>query len=177
MIRITRELLEFSRTRPTTDTRTSIAEILGDAVSLMKSAAQEHGVEIQQQAVDSPITGPVSAHLFQVMCNLIKNAIEAMPDGGTLNIQATDDGCDLTITFQDTGKGLPAEAERVFEPFFTTRDSGQGTGLGLAICRDLIEKCCAGTITAENRPPGGACFTIRMPIDSNRSPGEHLVHN
>ena len=175
MIHITRDLLEFSRTKPATHQQASIREIVEDVLKLMKSALATAGVKVVQQVDDCPLIQPVSAQLFQVFCNLTKNAIEAMPEGGTLTITAHRQNEDLVIVFEDTGPGLPASAEQVFEPFFTTRVPGAGTGLGLAICRDLIERCCGGTITAANRPLGGARFEVRIPADPQHARGGRLV--
>ena len=175
MIHITRDLLEFSRTKPATHQQASIREIVEDVLKLMKSAVATAGVKVVQQVDDCPLIQPVSAQLFQVFCNLTKNALEAMPEGGTLTIAARRESDELVVTFDDTGPGLPASAEQVFEPFFTTRAPGAGTGLGLAICRDLIERCCGGTITAANRPQGGACFEVRMPADPQHARGGRLV--
>ena len=175
MIHITRDLLEFSRTKPATRQQADIREIVEDVLKLMKSAAATARVEIVQQVDDCPLIQPVSAQLFQVFCNLTKNALEAMPEGGTLTITARRESDDLVITFEDTGPGLPAAAEQVFEPFFTTRAPGAGTGLGLAISRDLIERCCGGTITAVNRPQGGARFEVRLPADARHAKGAQLV--
>ncbi len=175
MIHITRDLLEFSRTKPPTHQQTSIREIVEDVIKLMKSPAATAGVEIVQQVDDCPLTQPVSAQLFQVFCNLTKNALEAMPEGGTLTITARPTDDEFLVTFEDTGPGLPASAEQVFEPFFTTRAPGAGTGLGLAICRDLIERCCGGTITAANQPHGGARFEVRMPANPQHAGGGRLV--
>ena len=112
-----------------------------------------------------------------MFCNLIKNAVEAMPGGGMLHITAAQVGDDLAITFEDTGPGLPDNIDKVFEPFFTTRAPGRGTGtgLGLAICRDLVQRCCGGTITAANRPEGGARFEIRLPSSRRHAPGGQLA--
>ena len=108
----------------------------------------------------------VGSNLFQVFCNLIKNAVDAMPDGGTLTITtAAWSTGEVVVSFEDTGMGLPENAEQIFEPFFTTKPSGQGTGLGLAICKDIIEKY-NGRILAENRPEGGARFTVVVPVES-----------
>ncbi len=175
MIHITRDLLEFSRTKPPTHQQTSIREIVEDVIKLMKSPAATARVEILRQVDDCPLTQPVSAQLFQVFCNLIKNALEAMPEGGTLTITARQKSDDVVVVFEDTGPGLPASAEQVFEPFFTTRAPGAGTGLGLAICRDLIERCCGGTITAANRPQGGARFEVHLPANPQHAKGDRLV--
>jgi signal transduction histidine kinase len=99
-----------------------------------------------------------------VFCNLTKNALEAMPYGGELNISTRMTPDDTAvIEFRDTGTGFaPENAEAIFEPFFTTKDKGKGTGLGLAICRDIIERH-HGRITAENAPGGGSIFTVYLP--------------
>lgn len=175
MIHITRDLLEFSRTKPAATHQTSIREIVEDVIKLMKSPAATAGVQVVQQVDDCPLTQPVSAQLFQVFCNLAKNAIEAMPEGGTLTIATRRKGDEVVVTFEDTGPGLPASTEQIFEPFFTTRPPGAGTGLGLAICRDLIERCCGGTITASNRSPGGARFEVRLPETMQHAGGSQIV--
>lgn len=177
MVSITRDLLEFVRSRPAPQQQTNIRDIVEDAVKLMDSVARKAGVEIVQHVGDLPLDKPVSAQLFQVFCNLIKNAVEAMPGGGTLHIFAEQSGDDLVIRFEDTGTGLPAAVERLFEPFYTTRPPGEGTGLGLAICRDLVQRCCGGTIAAANRSAGGACFEIRLPTADERAGGGQLVEH
>lgn len=100
--------------------------------------------------------------LFQVVCNVTKNAIDAMPQGGTLTItaQTTQNG-HLILSFCDTGPGIPPEhMPYLFDPFFTTRS--QGTGLGLTICRDLL-KTIKGHIYTKS-VPRGACFFIEVPL-------------
>src|SRR5262249_4214313 len=100
--------------------------------------------------------------LFQVFCNLVKNAIEAMPGGGRLTIKTRLAGDEMIITFEDTGVGLPSEAARIFEPFFTTKPPGQGTGLGLAVCKEIVERY-GGQIHAEAGEGAGAVFVVRLP--------------
>ena len=112
----------------------------------------------------------ISGNLFQVFCNLIKNAVEAMAGGGTLTISCCPDKDDsvVMVQFQDTGQGFdPADSEAIFEPFFTTKRSSKGTGLGLAICKDIIEKY-NGKITAQNAPNKGCIFTVFLPCDAKK---------
>jgi signal transduction histidine kinase len=104
-------------------------------------------------------------NLFQVFCNLVKNALDAMPRGGRLMIRTRLAAQRVRIEFEDTGVGLPADAERIFDAFYTTKPPGKGTGLGLAICRDLIQRY-QGRIWAENREQGGAIFFITIPLES-----------
>ncbi|MGQ9605586.1 MAG: sensor histidine kinase [Thermogutta sp.] len=103
----------------------------------------------------------------QVFRNLIGNAIKFSPEGGEIQIaMAAKDGCVL-VTVADHGCGIPtSELESIFDPFVQsskTRTASGGTGLGLAICREIVRSH-KGEIWAENRPEGGACFWVRLPI-------------
>ena len=106
-----------------------------------------------------------AVHLPQVFLNLIINAIEAMPAGGTLNISARPVGEQIEVIFTDTGPGIPPDImANLFEPFHTTKEDG--TGLGLAISYNIIQQH-GGTITADNAPDGGAVFTVTLRIASS----------
>jgi C4-dicarboxylate-specific signal transduction histidine kinase len=167
MVQIVSELLEFSRSTHTSCEPVKIEQIIDDAIKIMSSKAVASKV-----AITSACTGnipPIRAgNLFQVFCNLIKNALDAMPQGGELNIStrlAADDTA--VVEFRDNGNGFaPEHAEAMFEPFFTTKEQGKGTGLGLAISKDIVERY-NGRITAENAPGGGSIFTVHLPV--NRS--------
>ncbi|MBN1392050.1 MAG: GHKL domain-containing protein [Sedimentisphaerales bacterium] len=165
MVQIVSELLEFSRSTYAPFEHAKIEQIIEDAVKTMASKAENLSVKIiTHYAPDVPeVRG---GNLFQVFCNLIKNALDAMPDGGQIKISTrmTKDNT-AVIEFRDTGTGFPPEiAEIMFEPFFTTKEKGKGTGLGLAICKDIIEGS-SGRITAENAPDGGSIFTVYLPVE------------
>ncbi|MFA6186273.1 MAG: ATP-binding protein [Phycisphaerae bacterium] len=164
MVQIITELLEFSRSRHSPTEDTSLDKIIDDAIKFIEPKAKAAAVEIDKQYAPS-LPKTRNSNLFQVFCNLLKNAIEAMPDGGKVVIT-----CDISsdniasIKFQDTGQGFePQNSEAIFEPFFTTKTGGKGTGLGLAICRDIMEKY-GGKITAENSPNKGSIFTVYLPM-------------
>lgn len=163
MAQITSALLEFSRTTHTQFEQATINKIAEDAVTAMNGRAQDNNVTVvcNFHKQDMPVVRGSS--LFQVFCNLIKNAIDAMPDSGTLTITTGIEGPDVIVTFEDTGVGLPADTARLFEPFFTTKPSGKGTGLGLAVCHEIVERY-SGSITAVNRPKGGAIVTVKIPV-------------
>ncbi len=165
MSEITRDLLEFSRNTPGSFEQATINKIVEDAISAMEGRAQDCNITVvcNFHQADMPVVR--GSNLFQVFCNLIKNAIEAMPDGGTLTLTTQLINDDVVVIVEDTGIGLPPDANHIFDPFFTTKPVGQGTGLGLAVSRDLIEKY-AGTITAERRQSGGTRMTVRIPIRS-----------
>jgi signal transduction histidine kinase len=164
MVQIVSELLEFSRRTCTPLEHVKIEQIIEDAVKTMESRAEALNIRIIRNYTPG-MPQIRSGNLFQVFCNLAKNALDAMPDGGELRIStrsAADDT--IEVEFRDTGTGLPPEnAEVIFEPFFTTKDRGKGTGLGLAICRDIIESC-HGRIHAGNAPDGGSIFTVNLPV-------------
>ena len=163
MIRLISELLEFSRISDAALVEDRIDHIIDEALNSLEPRATEASVSFRRQfAPNLPYIR--TGNLFQVFCNIISNAIEAMPGGGTLTVTAKSVGEDLQINFADAGTGLPArDTERIFEPFFTTKPAGEGTGLGLAICREVIEKY-QGTIQAANRPQGGVVITITIPL-------------
>ena len=104
--------------------------------------------------------------LQQVLINLIVNAVQAMPEGGTLTLETADrdpaaDARGVRIRVCDTGGGIRAEdIGRIFDPFFTTKKR-QGTGLGLSISHTLVERY-GGRIEVESAPGAGACFTVSL---------------
>jgi two-component system NtrC family sensor kinase len=109
-----------------------------------------------------------SEQMMQVLTNLIKNAFDAMPDGGSINIKLEDTLSDVIIILADTGTGIKEEDRaKIFEPFFTTKSIGQGTGLGLATAYGIV-KMHKGQITAESntdpsKGPTGTSFKIILP--------------
>jgi signal transduction histidine kinase len=99
--------------------------------------------------------------LHRALSNLVLNAIDAMPEGGTLTLSAHPKGDRVGLRVSDTGEGLtPEECERLFTPYYTTKQ--HGTGLGLAIVQSVVADH-AGTITVEGRAGGGATFIIMLP--------------
>ena len=105
----------------------------------------------------------------QLLFNLLLNALDAVPGGGTVRVAVGPDGPGgwLTVRVSDTGRGLPADlGPRIFEPFVSNKETG--TGLGLSICRQIVEAH-GGTIDAADRPGGGAVFTARFPLAAGQS--------
>jgi two-component system sensor histidine kinase HydH len=103
--------------------------------------------------------------LCSVLVNLFINALDAMPQGGRLEVDLSDaPRMGPLLTVADTGKGIsPTVLERLFTPFSSTKATG--SGLGLSICKRVVEEH-GGRISAVNRPQGGACFTISLPYTS-----------
>jgi len=163
MLQIIGELLEFSRSTHSAFEYATVNKIVADAVKAMVSGA--NGVDIQIIHDCERVIPPVKVmSLFQIFCNLIKNALDAMDGSGKLVITISCPDNTVVVRFRDTGCGFdPEEAEKIFEPFYTTKAHGKGTGLGLSICKDIAEKY-GGGITAENAPEGGGIFTVQLPL-------------
>ena len=167
---IVRDLLAFSRSHVDSDQPTTLQRIVQDAVDATQPRATESHVRVRFDEAGGQFAVAVAAAagLFQVLCNLIRNAIDAMPTGGLITIGCETAARGHVIHIDDEGGGID-DVERIFEPFYTTKPQGEGTGLGLAVCREIVESW-GGTITATNRPTGGARFTVTLPSvqgDSN----------
>jgi signal transduction histidine kinase len=107
------------------------------------------------------------AQLRQALINLLRNAREAMPEGGAIDVRLAAEGMSVVVDVEDRGGGIPEEIRaRVFDPFFSTK--GEGTGLGLAITRHIVEAH-GGSVTCEPREGGGTSFRIALPIAPARS--------
>jgi signal transduction histidine kinase len=163
MVHIVSELLEFSRSTHGPFEQVGIDHTIEDAIKTIAGGAEASGIRIIRH-YDPCQLDVRGGSLFQVFCNLVKNALDAMPDGGELHVSthvADDKG--TVIEFRDSGTGFdPEDAEAIFEPFFTTKKKGRGTGLGLAVCKDIVERH-HGRIVAENVPAGGSVFKVYLP--------------
>jgi signal transduction histidine kinase len=118
-------------------------------------------LELQRTLDDIPLD---PGKIRRVLDNLIQNAVEAMPEGGSLTIEGGLDEGGLTLRVTDTGTGIPEEdIQNLFTPFHTTKPKGMG--LGLAYCRRAVEAH-GGTITAQSQEGAGTTFTIRLPTQN-----------
>lgn len=166
MAKIISSLLEFSRCTYSHNEEVQINALIKDAVSALEGAMTQTGVAVEYDCDPAmPMIRP--GDIYQVFVNLVKNAVDAMPDGGTLRISTAVRDGRITIQFADTGTGMAEETrEKIFEPFFTTKETGRGTGLGLAICRDVVEKH-DGEISVASELGVGTTFTIEVPIETS----------
>ena len=162
MARIVSELLTFSRSGPRGVEYAPLGALVDEALRAMSAAMAAANVTVVCD-LDEHVGKPVVAGLFQVMCNLMKNAADAMSSGGRLTITSRCADGTATMNFADTGPGVPSElVDRIFEPFYSTKPAGRGTGLGLSICRSIAERA-GGRIEVANAPEGGAIFTVTVP--------------
>lgn len=161
---ITTGLLDFSRLRTGERHPLDIGEILrssSNLVSHQKRGAQvEFVVEIEDEL---PVINADGGQLQQAVIALATNAIDAMPDGGTLTFRAFAGHRRISIEVEDTGIGIPSDdLSKVFEPFFTTKEVGKGTGLGLAVCYGIITDH-GGRLSVRSAVGKGTTFTIVLP--------------
>lgn len=158
------KLLRFARPEEYADTGggTDPNRVIRDTIPLVQHVLSRSAIELTLDLAaegEAPIN---QTELQQVMVNLIVNAIQAMPDGGTLSIVTKDVGATIAIEVADTGTGMPQDVlSRIFDPFFTTKRA-EGTGLGLSITRKLITQA-RGEIRAESTPGSGTRFFITLP--------------
>ena len=140
-------------------------EVLDAALKLVHQELSLTGVRTQLRvAGDLPPVRGNPGNLQQVFLNLFLNAIQAMPQGGELTVDAARDDGFVRVRVQDTGPGIPAaDLDKVFEPFFTTRPAGIGTGLGLAVSHSIVQQH-GGIIDVRSEPGQGAPFTVFLPV-------------
>jgi two-component system NtrC family sensor kinase len=162
--RIVRSLLDFARARPIELKDVDAVAALEEAVSLTQHKLQLQQVVVRQQLEGGAIVRGDFGQLRQVFVNLILNACDAMPDGGTLSVSSkrVDEGRAVEIALADTGTGIaPEHLSKIFDPFFTTKQ--MGTGLGLSVVYGVVEKH-GGSMKAQSRVGEGTTMTIRLPL-------------
>ncbi len=163
------DLLSETRAAAQALGRVQLNDILRQLLLFLAQHLERHGIRIETRfQPDLPEIEANAQQLQQVFLNLLNNAADAMPNGGTAVVETrvdTDaDGRELVaVAVSDNGIGIPAEAQkRIFEPFFSTKDLRRGTGLGLSIAARIVRQH-AGTIDLESEPGIGTTFTIRFP--------------
>src|SRR5947209_746240 len=163
--------LDFARLPSSERAPCDLRGVLEQARELVRVRAREQSVELLASAPPEPVLAVVDRmQLGIVLVNLFLNALDAMPNGGRLEATLAEPGEDGTIrlTVADSGAGIPPEMlDKLFRPFVTTKP--HGTGLGLSISARILEEH-GGSITAANRPGGGACFTVTLPALAQTTP-------
>jgi len=163
--RIATEFLEFSRVTPPEMRPVSVAALLGRLLQFMSAYLADQEVQvIQNLEADLPELSLDRAQMEQVIKNIVINAVQAMPHGGTLTVttRCQPDQDIVDIDFTDTGVGISAaKIDKICTPFFTTKT--KGTGLGLAIVRKIVETH-GGRLVIQSTPGEGSTFTVQLPI-------------
>jgi two-component system NtrC family sensor kinase len=162
---ITNGLLDFSRLRAGQRVPVDMTEIIKDTARLVTH--QQRGDDIQiviEAAAGLPSVAGDVGQLQQAVVALATNAIDAMPEGGTLTLSASRSDARILVQVKDTGIGIaPENMTKIFDPFFTTKDVGRGTGLGLAVCYGILSDH-GGRLDVRSTVGAGTTFTITLPI-------------
>ena len=169
---IVRNLLDFSRTKRPKASSLNAFEILQSTVNLIKNHIMLSGIKLDMDIpADLPHVNGNLRNLQQVFMNLLLNATQAMPNGGTISVRANDELPDLVrFDVEDTGTGIdPNVLEHIFEPFFTTKEVGRGTGMGLAVTYALVKRH-GGRIEVKSELGKGTVFSVFLPKADGESP-------
>jgi signal transduction histidine kinase len=164
-----RELVEFSRPASTERTRFTLGEVLDEALNIAKYYKRTRGrIASPPLPPDLPPLEGIRDQIVQVFLNLVLNAIDATPRDGRIELAMTHNDRAVEVTVSDDGSGVaPADAGRLFQPYFTTKK--RGTGLGLFVTRRLVEDH-GGDVTFQPREGGGSVFHVRLPFANGGLP-------
>jgi signal transduction histidine kinase len=164
--KILRELLDYSRPSSGLAAELDLAEILPRTLDMIRAQKIFRQVEVAMDL--DPDHGPHLVnlnpdHLTQIIVIIAMNAAQAMSGQGRFEVALNRKPGWVTLSFTDTGPGIPPDiAGRLFDPFFTTKSPGEGTGLGLSICQRLVDGC-QGRIEVHSPPGRGAAFIVYLP--------------
>lgn len=169
---IVTNILEFARERPRHREPCNLHDLIDKVLSITSADTTRAKVEIKREFIAvAPRLDLDAIEIQQVFMNMVINAIQAMPKGGSLTVRtaSVDEGRKIGVEFVDTGVGITeAQIDKVFDPFFTTKPEGVGTGLGLSISYGLVEAH-GGTIKVQSTVGKGTTFTILFPTDFQES--------
>jgi two-component system NtrC family sensor kinase len=162
---VIKKVLFFSRQASVSKSEINLNPLIENWMDFFEFRCAQNNIEIVMALEPNlPLVSGDPAQLNQVLINLVVNAIHAMPDGGTLTITTGVKGGLVLMAVQDTGTGIEKETqEKIFLPFFTTKDVDQGTGLGLSVVYGIINEH-GGVVNVDSRLGVGSTFEIELPI-------------
>jgi len=164
---ITHRLLGFARRTDVSLEKVNINEIIREVLQFLENSMTYNRIKIELKLGDNlpPLTSD-RLQLQQVLLNIINNAIDAIGRDGEISIITYLVAGDIRIVIQDNGPGIDEEIlPHIFEPFYTTKETGKGTGLGLSITYGLIKKL-GGDITVRSKLDVGTAFTLTLPLEN-----------
>jgi PAS domain S-box-containing protein len=163
-----RNMLSFSKPEEEKRRPVKINELVEGILLVMEKQMRESNIKVETYFDETlPEVLASTNQMRQVMLNLLKNAKEAMPKGGSLTVRTSREDHKVVVAIQDTGVGIPEELrDKIFEAFFTTKQKVKGVGLGLSVCYGII-KDHGGEIRVESGVDKGTTFTILLPMSSH----------
>ena len=164
--RIVTDLLKFARQSAPEMQSRDLRETVDAALRLTAYMVREAGIQLVTDLPKNPVIVTYDAlQIEQVIINLIKNAVQAMPERGKLTVSLRSTGTEVALIVQDTGVGIaPENLSRIFDPFFSTKLEGEGTGLGLSLSYGIVANH-KGRIEVESEVGKGTTFTVVLPTD------------
>ncbi|MBK9247498.1 MAG: hypothetical protein IPM69_05145 [Ignavibacteria bacterium] len=164
---ITRRLLDFARNAPseTQLERVEVNFVINEVLFFINSQLNRDGIQIYTECEEpTPVISATKTQIEQVLLNLMLNARDAMPDGGTITITSSTQNNRAFITIADTGIGIPEDKiASIFEPFYSTKPQGKGTGLGLSIVKTITAQF-RGEIQVMSQDGKGTTFKLAFPL-------------
>jgi two-component system NtrC family sensor kinase len=162
--RLARDLITYARPSADRPEPLDLGVLLDQVARMCEPALREARARVRLELAPAPTLSGQRAGLLQVFVNLVTNAAQALPpEGGTVTLGLETDGDELVARVRDDGRGMAPEVrDRVFEPFFSTKEGGRGVGLGLSIVQGIVARH-GGTIGVESEPGRGTTFTVRIP--------------
>jgi len=164
LARFSRDLITYARPSPDKSEPVDLAALLVQAARMCEPALRDaHGRVLTRFDGGVPAIKGVKASLLQVFVNLVTNAAQALPQGGTITLGLSTAGEGIAARVSDDGRGMnPEVRNRIFEPFFTTKPDGRGSGLGLSIVQGIVARH-GGVITVDSVPGQGTTVTVLLP--------------
>jgi len=160
-------LLKFSRKSKMEKSNVQVNTIIADTVAMAKNALSVENITVKQRFADLPLTVGDPNQLQSVFLNLINNARDAIlseKNRGTIWIKSYSDNTKITVELSDSGPGIPVQFhDRLFDPFFSTKEVGKGTGLGLSLCYGIIQEH-GGELRLDTNYKSGAKFVLTLPV-------------
>lgn len=162
---VIKKLMVFGRQVPARKVQLKLNQVVEESMYFLEARCAKAGTRVVRDlAPELPEIHGDPAQLAQVLVNLVVNAVQAMPDGGTLTVRTRANGAHVALVVEDTGTGMDEEVlGKIFLPFFTTKDVTEGTGLGLPVVHGIVSAH-GGSIDVQSRPGQGTRFEIRLPV-------------
>jgi signal transduction histidine kinase len=169
---IVNKLRLFARQMTANRKEVDLNEIISDGLYFTESRCSKQGIEIVRK-LDSQLPYVVAdlGQIHQVLVNLTVNSVQAMPEGGILTISTYVENDKVVLRVEDTGLGMSEDVlEKIFVPFFTTKDVDEGTGLGLSVVEGIVTTH-GGTINVNSSPGKGTAFEVLLPLEGSMGKG------
>jgi signal transduction histidine kinase len=162
---IIQKLLVFAREKPPEKTQVNLNQVVEDGLYFFEARCAKSGIELVCSLTpDLPEITADPAQLNQVLVNLVVNALQSMPGAGKITVQTRSFDHNVYLVVEDTGTGMSKDVlDKVFVPFYTTKEIGQGTGLGLPVVHGIVTAH-GGSINVKSEPGCGTLFEVQLPV-------------